>query len=141
LTELLIREEGSGILLFGLEGLMKLYSDINECGTLKLSTRQKERVESLLNESDGLRMFLEARVEHSSEIDDLTSSEILQAYSGYCLDRGWAMSTRKAEFELPDLMVELFQAVKSNNIERGKTRVRGYRGVTFQILSDEANPF
>jgi P4 family phage/plasmid primase-like protien len=130
-AELLIREEGSGILSEGVEGLLKLQADIKEYGTLQLSKRQKERVESLLNESDGLRMFLESAVE-SDASGDLTSAEILQRYSGYCLDRGWAMSTRKAESELTDLMVELFQAVRSNNIERGKTKVRGYRGVGFK---------
>jgi P4 family phage/plasmid primase-like protien len=112
-AELLIREEGSGILSIAVDGLQKLLADIKEYGSLQLSQRQKERVESLLNESDGLRMFLESSLETDTSAD-LTSAEIIQQYSGYCLDRGWAMSTRKAESELTDLMVELFQAVRSN---------------------------
>jgi P4 family phage/plasmid primase-like protien len=127
-AELLIRTEGSGILLFGLEGLMKLQQDIKDSGTLKLSERQKERVESLLNESDGLRLFLEDLVE-KAEGDNLTSSEIVQKYAGFCSNRGWSMTTRKTEEQLPDLMMELFQAARSNNIPFGESKVRGYRGV------------
>jgi hypothetical protein len=32
-----------------------------------------------------------------------------------------------------ELMVELFQAVRSHNIERGETKLRGYRGVGFKV--------
>jgi hypothetical protein len=136
--EILIRDEGSGILLAAVEGLQKLLADIKEYGTLQLSTRQRERVESLLNESDGLRLFLGSSVETDTE-KDLTTAEILHEYSGFCLERGWSMSTRKAESELPDLMVELFQAIRSNHIERGDGKVRGYRGVKFKTI--EPDPF
>jgi P4 family phage/plasmid primase-like protien len=140
-AELLIREEGSGILSTAVEGLLELKADINKHGSLQLSQRQEQRVESLLNESDGLRIFLEGSVK-SDAGGDLTSAEIIQAYSGFCLQRGWSMSTRKAESELTDLMVELFQAVRSNNVERGKTKVRGYRGVAFKVCDDDPeNPF
>jgi P4 family phage/plasmid primase-like protien len=138
--EILIREEGSGILLAAIEGLQKLLADIADCGTLQLSQRQRERVESLLNESDGLRLFLESNVKADTDAD-LTSAEIVQQYSGFCLERGWSMTTRKAEADLPDLMMELFQATRSNNIERGKTKLRGYRGVRFRNENEENDPF
>jgi putative DNA primase/helicase len=130
-ADLLMHSEGSGILSEGLEGLLKLQADINSYGTLQLSRRQKERIESLLNESDGLRLFLDCAVEAAAG-QNLTSGEIIQKYAGFCLKRGWNMTTRKAEEQLPDLMMELFQVAKSNNIDRNGTKLRGYRGVKFK---------
>jgi P4 family phage/plasmid primase-like protien len=133
-AELLLRTEGSGILLEGLEGLLKLQSDIKSHGSLQLTQRQKERIESLLNESDGLRLFLQAGVEAAAD-QNLTSAEIVQKYAGFCLKRGWNMTTRKTEEELPNLMMELFQVARSNNIERGETKLRSYRGVKFKYTN------
>ena len=130
-ADLLMHTEGSGILSEGLEGLLKLQGDIKSYGTLQLSQRQKERVESLLNESDALRLFLQATVE-SAGGQNLTSTEIVQKFAGFCSSRGWNMKTRKTEEQLPDLMMELFQVARSNNIERGETKLRGYRGVKFK---------
>ena len=55
---MLIREEGSGILLFATEGLLKLWADIKAHGNLQLTPTQRLRIESLLDESDALRSFL-----------------------------------------------------------------------------------
>jgi putative DNA primase/helicase len=129
-AEVLIREEGSGILTFGVEGLIKLRDDISAYGSLQLSKRQRERIDSLLNESDALRLFLENYVEpeHGSS---LTSDELVQGYSQYCLQKGWNMSIRETQQELPDLMMELFQVARSHNVPSpgSKSGVRGYRGV------------
>jgi P4 family phage/plasmid primase-like protien len=130
-AELLIRTEGSGILLWGLEGLMALRADIKAYGTIQLSHRQKERIESLLNESDALRIFLSDRVESALGFN-LTSSQLVEGFAGFCLERGWNMTVRKAEEQLPDLMMELFQVARSNNVPSGTTKVRGYRGVKFK---------
>jgi hypothetical protein len=134
-AEILIREEGSGILLFAVEGLIRLRAEIQHYGTLQLSARQKERVESLLNESDGLRLFLQATIVGTAG-SNLTTSEIVQKYAGFCSQKGWNMTIRKTEEQLPDLMMELFQVGKSNDIKRGRgkkqTSLRGYRGVKFK---------
>src|ERR1700745_1072645 len=123
-AEELIRKEGSGILLFATEGLLSLNADIERHGTVQLSAKQKERVESLLNESDGLRLFLTDAVE-SSLGWNLTTSEIVEKYAGYCSAQGWNMTMRKTEEQLPDLMMELFQVARSNNVPSGTSHVRG----------------
>jgi len=56
--EKLLQAEGSGILNFYLEGVQKLFRDIQETGNLVLSERQRQRVDALLSESDSLRIFL-----------------------------------------------------------------------------------
>jgi P4 family phage/plasmid primase-like protien len=130
-AEELIRNEGSGILLFATEGLLSLNADIDSYGTIQLSARQKERVESLLNESDGLRLFLTDAIELASGWN-LTTSEIVEKYAGYCSVQGWNMTMRKTEEQLPDLMMELFHITRSHNIPSGTSHVRGYRGVRFK---------
>jgi P4 family phage/plasmid primase-like protien len=130
-AEMLIREEGSGILLFAIEGLLQLNADIVQHGTIEMTKKQKDRVESLLNESDGLRLFLTNSVELASGFS-LATSEIIEKYAGYCSEQGWNMTMRKTEEQLPELMMELFQVSRSHNVPYGESRVRGYRGVRFK---------
>jgi putative DNA primase/helicase len=133
-AEMLIREEGSGILLFATEGLLNLNADITACGSIQMTKKQKERVESLLNESDSLRLFLTETVEPALGCN-LTTSEIVEKYAGYCSDQGWNMTMRKTEEQLPELMMELFYVARSHNIPSGTSKVRGYRGVRFNSNS------
>jgi P4 family phage/plasmid primase-like protien len=134
-AQVLIREEGSGILKFALEGLIKLRGDIKNHGTLQLSAAQNKRVQTLLAESDSLRLFLQEYVETAFGFN-LTTAEIVERYAGVCSDHGWNMTIRKTEEQLPDLMMELFQVARSNNIKRlqgeKETSLRGYRGVNFK---------
>ena len=85
-AELSIRSEGSGILLFGLESLLALRADIKTWnpGT---QPETKERIEPLLNESDALRIFLTDRLQTALGFS-LTSNEIVEAFAGFCLNRG-----------------------------------------------------
>jgi P4 family phage/plasmid primase-like protien len=131
----LIREEGSGILNLALEGLQKLRAELKECGDIALSEAQRRRVKSFLDESDGLRLFLMANMQTEAGCN-LTTQEIVERFATYCSEHGWGMSSTIAERQLPDLMLELFNVGKSNNLEReGKTH-RGFRGVTFRPDDD-----
>jgi P4 family phage/plasmid primase-like protien len=142
----LIKEEGSGILNLALEGLRKLRADLKEQGDIKLTEAQRKLVKSFLDESDGLRLFLKHSVQ-TKEGGNLTTAEIIERFAIYCSEHGWGMSSTTAERQLPDLMMELFNVSKSNNIEREgalkadgqrETRqLRGFRGVTFRADDDE----
>jgi hypothetical protein len=56
---MLVEEEGSGILNFALQGIGMLFADLaGNCGRIKLTSNQKERLNKLLDESDSLRVFL-----------------------------------------------------------------------------------
>jgi len=134
-AHLLISQEGSGILNFAVEGLLKLWSDIKDVGSLQLSKTQIERVNSLLDESDALRLFLTGSVEAAPGYD-LATKEIVSAFAKICIGRGWNMNTRQVELRLENLMLELFGVLKSNDIKRGltdkQTNVRGFHGVKFR---------
>jgi hypothetical protein len=69
----------------------------------------------VLNESDGLRLFLTDAVE-AFPGENLTTNEIVEKYAGYCSTHGWNMTMRKTEEQLPDLMMALFHVARSNNI-------------------------
>jgi putative DNA primase/helicase len=137
----LLNEEGPGILNWCLTGLMKLFKDIaGDGGTVQLSARQHKRVHSLLRESDSLRIFVQSNVVKTSTDENLTVEEIVTTYIQYCLDCDWVpVSSRKAESELPDLMLELFGQARSGSIQRGGTAKRGFRKVRFR-REDEADP-
>jgi P4 family phage/plasmid primase-like protien len=135
----LIKEEGPGILNLAIDGLKALRADIKSCGDIVFTDEQRSRAKALLDESDGLRMFLKEQVQTKSG-SNLTTEEIVQQFATYCAERKWTMTSTIVEKQLPDLMLELFNVSKSNNIERfidGKTTERkGYRGIDWRPEND-----
>ncbi|HOY08846.1 MAG TPA: hypothetical protein PLB05_02080 [Candidatus Omnitrophota bacterium] len=137
-NEVLIRDEGSGILNWALQGLGMLLQDIKERGTIALTEAQKNIVDALLAESDSLRQFLVENVVTDEE-SDLTVTEIIEAYAEYCPLKGWnPKPITVIQRELERLVLELFKTTKSNSITRedegnGKEKSqRGFRRVNFR---------
>jgi phage/plasmid-associated DNA primase len=133
-ADLLIREEGSGILNWALEGLALLLKDVDETGDVRLTERQRAMVDSLLEESDSLRVFLRERVERADD-GALTTQEIVERYAEFCPERGWdPLPITAIHRQLESLMLELFQVCRSNSVERDGKSQKGFRGVTFKSL-------
>jgi hypothetical protein len=63
----------------------------------------------------------------------LTPDEIIEKYAVFCAhpDRGWYPNRRLIERQLPNIMLQLFKTVSSNNILRNGKKLRGYRNVTY----------
>lgn len=126
----LLRDEGSGILRWALAGFVKLQTEFAERGDFALTDAQRARIDSLLAESDSLRLFVRQRmVRH--EYGDVTTGEISQAYAEFCADQGWsALPSAVVERTLPDIVLDVFHVTKSHSIERdGKKSNRGWRKV------------
>ncbi len=125
----LFRKEGAGILNWALAGAAALLKDLEECGRFQLTAEQERRIDALLAESDSVRAFLRANVA-SDDGADVTTDELCEEYSRYCENLDWRpLSRREVERMLPDLMLELFNVSKRNDIRRdGKSR-KGYSGV------------
>jgi phage/plasmid-associated DNA primase len=128
----LVKTEGSGILNWTLDGLAALLQDIDATGDIALTPRQSGTVDALLAESDSLRQFLAERVVKDAP-SDLTVDEVVKGYAEFCPTRGWnplpiTIIHRQAEA----LMLELFQTIKSNSIERDDKAQRGFRHVRFK---------
>jgi phage/plasmid-associated DNA primase len=130
--ELLVREEGSGILNFAIAGLDMLLTDIDETGDIALTERQRTIVDSLLAESDSLRLFLQEAVE-KAEGADLSVNEIVEAYAAFCPEKSWnPLPITEIHRSLEGLMLELFQVTKSHCVKRDDKAVRGFFGVAFK---------
>lgn len=130
-ADILIKDEGSGILNWALQGLRMVLDDmqINKCGDIYMTDDQNNVVDALLAESDSLRHFLSDNVLRDED-RDLSISEIEEVYAEYCCDMKWnplpIIAVRK---ELEQLMLELFQTSKSHSIMRDGKSVRGFRKV------------
>jgi P4 family phage/plasmid primase-like protien len=135
----LLRDEGSGILRWALAGFVKLQAEFAATGDFALTTKQRERVDSLLAESDSLRIFVNQRLE-KHEYGDVTTSEISQAYAEFCADNGWnVLPTAVVERTLPDLILDVFHIPKSHSIERdGKRSNRGWHAIRLRDAQDPA---
>lgn len=130
--ELLVREEGSGILNFAITGLAMLLQDIDEIGDIALTDRRRTLIDNLLAESDSLRFFLDEAVERAEDAD-LSVNEIVEEYAAFCPDRGWSpLHVTEIQRSLEALMLELFHVTKSHCIKRDGRSVRGFFGVTFK---------
>jgi phage/plasmid-associated DNA primase len=127
--QLLLQSEGSGILNWCIEGAQKLLKSIKETGDISLSVRQRERVKTLLSESDSLRIFLRENITHVRGLD-LTVGEIIAEYNRYCVKAEWApIPATIAQRQLEQLMLELFGVVKVKCVKRDGKDQRGFFNV------------
>lgn len=99
---------------------------------------QEERIESLLAESDSLRLFVKARIERCKE-GSLTTEEILSAYENYCALQEWeALPRKRFDQQLGPLMMEFHRAPKRNDLKRGGSTKRGFMNV--RVIESTPDP-
>lgn len=127
-----VEEEGPGILNWALKGLELANHDMDTIGTIALTAEQKQRVETLLDESEGLRLSIEQHIK-ADPLGDMTTQEIIEHYATFCAapDREWHVNTKTIEKQLPDIMLQLFKTPTNKNIERNGQKLRGYRGIAY----------
>jgi putative DNA primase/helicase len=130
--EKLAREEGSGILNFAIAGLSMLLKDIDKTGDIVQTERQRTIVDSLLAESDSMRLFLQEAVE-TADGADVSVNEIVEAYATFCPEKGWnPLPITEIHRSLEGLMLELFRVTKSHSVNREGKSVRGFFGVALK---------
>lgn len=146
--KVLLQEEGSGIINFALIGLLILFREIEEHGTMQLPESQHKIIDALLAESDSIRYFLKEKVESVGEgkeydSNGLTTDELLVAYAEFCPTMGWnPKPITVIERDLAKLMLEMFNTVKSNHAGESRKQ-RGYTNVQFKITDtiEKVNDF
>lgn len=139
----LIAEEGSGILNWMIEGAILLLRDLAETGGIVRTKDQKERVESLLAESDSVRDFVRRGCQKADRNSKVTSEQLQQAYIAYCEARGWSpMGGKTVSYQLPDALLEIHGATQVNDIKlhEGDKAKRGYRGVIILAIDNGEDP-
>jgi P4 family phage/plasmid primase-like protien len=125
----LIRDEGSGILNWMVEGALKYLAEVEEFGDIRLTPSQSERVDRLHKESDSLRQFVETRVV-KAPLHDLTSEELYRAYGDFCEEMGWrSFDQRELKAGMGDLMMQVHKVRQRHDISRGMETKRGFKGV------------
>ena len=118
---------------WALEGLGLLLADVNEIGDVKITERQRAIVDSLLSESDSLRVFLRERVDRADD-EALTTAELVEHYAEFCPDRGWdPLPITAIHRQLESPMLELFQVCRSNSVQQDGKSQKGFRGVAFKL--------
>lgn len=128
--EVLLREEGSGILNWLLAGCLAHQRELAEHGILRLTEAQQKRVDDLIMESDPARSFARKCIKKSK--GNLTSAEILKAYVAFAKEHNWTLLSEQVFFtKLRPVLQELFEAHQGHDIERDGVAGRGYRGVQF----------
>jgi hypothetical protein len=135
--KVLLSEEGSGILNYALKGLSSYYADDAACGDIVMTSDQTARVDKLLLESDGLRVFVTQRFVER-DYDSISSDEFTEAYAAFARSLGWRLMPRRTiESEGQNLIFSIWGVPQSHNLTRGKkSTVRGYRGVALRNPED-----
>lgn len=122
--DLLIKEEGSGILNWMMEGAVKL---IKSGGKIHKSPQQEENVANLLQSSDSFNYFARLYI-HPTSGASITSAEVIQMYTKFCHKYNWVpIAEPKVPKLLKAFMGTNFGVTISHSIMyKGKSK-RGYR--------------
>lgn len=127
--QLLIREEGAGILLWALQGARAFSHELTQHGRIQLSERQTARVDALLAESDSVRAFVEACVERDAG-GEVRVDELKVGYNAFCEARDWTpLGGNELERQLPDLILSRFGVTKRHDVAGAKGQRRGWKGI------------
>ncbi len=132
-ARILVDEEGPGILNWAIEGAVMLLRDIKEHGGIHLTEQQRQRVEDLLSESDSVRKFVSECV-RAAPGQDVTVSELCQAYTDFCDQRGWEpLPIHRFEAKIADAMLEIHRSARRNDIKRAGKNARGFAHVALPL--------
>ena len=129
-AQLLLKEEGSGILNFMIAGAVQLLRELDVSGNYVLTEEQAARIERLVSESNSVREFVKAWVAPSEALN-VTTNELVEAYMQFCQGRGWhPLPAHTVQRQLPDAMMETHHAALRHDVERGNNGwQRGYEGM------------
>lgn len=122
LSNILLREEGSGILNWALQGLWQFVEDDFK---LKLNDRQRAIVRGLLDESESCICFLRECV-RPMQGGRLLVSAAYHSYVDFCASRQWPpLAEGKFNREFKQAVQEKHGITQSNDLIGG----RGWRGI------------
>jgi len=128
----LLREEGPGILAWGIEGATKLLAELKSNGNYVLTKEQQKRVENVVLESRSVEEFIAQCVVVRAGAD-IAVEELHAAYLDFCQARGWMpVTTKTFQVKSPALMVAQHGSHRTGHVARGGKLVRGFRGVALK---------
>ena len=129
LAEKLVAEEGSGLLNWMIKGAMAYSNEMKTHGALRLTTKQKSAVSTLLEDSDSLQSFVNQNLIQRDE-QDISSEELLLGYHRVCHSRQWTPAAAHTfQTRIPDLLARKFRVCRRNDIQREGRSVRGFKNL------------
>lgn len=132
-VDLLVSQEGSGILNWLIAGAMEYRRHLRDEGTIPLTPVQQGRVDELLRGSDSVAAFTELCLVADAG-RDVAVSELVTAYHAMCKARDWeSVGLHKFQKQLPDVMMAKFNAARRHDILRDGKPVRGFKGVRLEV--------
>jgi P4 family phage/plasmid primase-like protien len=146
LAESLLREEGSGILNWALEGSSRALAELESDGRMVLTPNQKTNIEDLLSQSDPVRSFVSTleRVYVDAPSAVITSETLLESCREYIrglnLDPSSFPTDRDIQREL-NLYISVIHGLSQRGDIPGRTgkAVRGYVGLRLPKESEGKN--
>ena len=128
--DVLISEEGSGILNWMMKGAVKL---VQNGGIITKNNAQKAAVDNLLKSSDPLVYFAENYI-HPVPQAAMTSAEVVEMFTKFCHKHNWGIPTERAiQQRLRSYMSETYGASISHSIKKDGKSKRGF--YNFQITN------
>jgi P4 family phage/plasmid primase-like protien len=139
--EELLASEASGILNWMVAGAIQLLRELREHGKVVMDDVQRDRVDSLLSESDSVREFVRKGIAPADGAsNDVTTAELMAAYVRFCEVRSWnPLPSRRVEQVLADLILEIHRMARRNDIARDGKAQRGYRGLRILPLGERGD--
>ena len=127
--DVLLKEEGEGILAWMVEGAVKHLEELKKDGDFRLTPAQLERIENLLLESRSVVEFITGGVVKKAKAD-VSVDELLRGYVEFCHEKKWEpVSSREFTLKLTDLMIRTHGIYKRNDVQREGSSVRGFKGI------------
>lgn len=127
LSDVILREEASGVLNWMLEGLAAIRDDGWQ---LRLTDGQQKLVDDLLLESDSHGVFVREALVSDREAE-LTANDCFEAYVSFCTERGWrALTKNKFSSAIGDAIIRRFGITLRHDVSDGDGKAqRGWKGL------------
>ncbi len=127
LSEIILRDEAPGVLIWMLAGLERIRAD---GWLLQLTDRQQKVVDDLLLESDSHGVFVREALIRDSEAQ-LIAADCYAAYVDFCTERGWmALARNKFSSAIGDTIVRQFGITLRHDVPDAKEKPqRGWKGI------------
>jgi len=142
-SDVLLAEEGPGILAWMVEGAVRHVRELEAAGRFMLTPAQLERVEGLLAESDSARLFARDCLAKSPGMQ-VTARDALAAYQDYLDGRGWEHpSERRSGAAIEAAIRDVHGIRQSHDIKpaEGGKAGRGWRNLTLSTPDKQDLPF
>jgi phage/plasmid-associated DNA primase len=139
--DMILCEEGPGIINLFLIGLIQALAEIKHTGDLVLTEAQQERVDALVLRSNSVETFVNQCItedEHGS----ITAAEMVEAYAAFCSSLDWPPLSEQIFFtQVANVVLERFNRSRSHSLQReGKKSSRGWYGLSLSFAGTNGRP-